>query len=54
MSSSEKPTAAFALSLIAGILILINGAVLGAVGSFLGSFIMPLEPEVPGFVPSIL
>ena len=41
MSSSEKPTAAFALSLIAGILILINGAILGAVGSFIG-------PHIPG------
>lgn len=39
MSSSEKPTAAFALSLIAGILIFINGAVLGAVGSFIAPFI---------------
>jgi len=39
LSSSEKPTAAFALSLIAGILILINGAILGAVGSFIAPFI---------------
>ena len=34
VSSAEKPTAAFAVSLIAGILILINGLVLGAVSSF--------------------
>jgi len=39
LSSSEKPTAAFALSLIAGILILINGVILGAVGSFIAPFI---------------
>lgn len=41
MSSEEKPTAAFVLSLIAGILILINGAVVGAVRSFIG-------PHIPG------
>jgi hypothetical protein len=41
LSSSEKPTAAFALSLIAGILILINGAAVGAVRSFIG-------PHIPG------
>ena len=31
---NKQPTAAFAVSLIAGILILINGAVLGVIGSF--------------------
>jgi hypothetical protein len=41
LSSEEKPTAAFVLSLIAGILILINGAVVGAVRSFIG-------PHIPG------
>jgi hypothetical protein len=39
MSSSEKPTAAFALSLAAGILILINGAVIGAIASFLSRIV---------------
>lgn len=39
MSSSDRPTAAFAVSLIAGILILINGAVLGAVSSFIGPLV---------------
>jgi hypothetical protein len=37
--SSEKPTAAFALSLISGILILINGAILGILASFLTNFV---------------
>ncbi len=36
---NKKPSAAFALSLIAGILILINGAILGAVSSFIAPFI---------------
>ncbi|MCW4031953.1 MAG: DUF6114 domain-containing protein [Candidatus Bathyarchaeota archaeon] len=39
MGSSKKPEAAFALSLIAGIIFLINGALLGAVGSFIAPFI---------------
>jgi len=39
MSKNEKPTAAFALSLFAGILILINGAILGVVSSFIAPFI---------------
>ncbi len=39
MSSEEKPSAAFILSLIAGILILINGVAIGAVRSFIGPYI---------------
>lgn len=39
----ERPTAAFALSLFAGILILINGAVLGVVGSFIAPFIPGIQ-----------
>jgi MFS family permease len=45
MSQNEKPTAAFALSLIAGIFILVNGVLMGFVGSFLAEF-------VPGFIPA--
>jgi hypothetical protein len=41
LSSEEKPSAAFVISLIAGILILINGAIIGAVRSF-------IEPHIPG------
>jgi hypothetical protein len=39
LSSEEKPTVAFVLSFIAGIMILINGAVIGAVRSFIESYI---------------
>jgi hypothetical protein len=35
MSQTEKPTAAFVLSLLAGIFILIDGVILGIVGSFI-------------------
>ena len=35
MSKNEKPTTSFVLSLIAGIFILINGALLGFIASFL-------------------
>ena len=45
LSSSEKPTTAFTLSLIAGLLFLINGVVLGAVASLV-PFIVPPE-ELP-------
>jgi len=44
MSQTEKPTAAFVLSFIAGILILINGATAGVIGSFIGGI-------VPSFIP---
>jgi uncharacterized membrane protein len=40
VSKNEKPTAGFVLSLIAGIFILINGALLGFVGSFLSGLDM--------------
>jgi len=42
MSLSEKPTAPFALSLIGGILMVLSGAVLGAIGPFLSSIIDPI------------
>jgi hypothetical protein len=45
MGQKEKPTAAFVLSLIAGIFILINGALLGFLGSFLSN--------IPGFISKI-
>lgn len=42
MSLSEKPTAPFVLSLIGGILMVLSGAVLGAIGPFLSSIIDPI------------
>jgi hypothetical protein len=48
VSSSDRPTAAFAVSLLAGVLILINGAVLGVVSSFIAPFI---GAQAPGPVP---
>ena len=38
MAVAEKPTAAFVLSLIAGILILLNGIVIAALGAILAVF----------------
>ena len=52
MSSSEKPTAAYALSLIAGVLILLNGAVIGFVPGLIAA--IPGASAVPGFVGGIL
>jgi len=42
--SSKKPTTAFTLSLIAGILILINGAILGPLSIFLAKTIQEYIP----------
>ena len=47
MGSTKKPEAAFALSLIAGLLILINGITLGAVASFLPLIQMGRPSDLP-------
>ncbi len=52
MSNIERPTAAYALSLIAGILIIINGAVVGFIPGLITS--IPGVSAVPGFVWGIL
>jgi len=57
MSQDEKPTAAFVLSLIAGVFILVNGALLGVAASFIAGFdmaglISQYTPEYAGEVPS--
>lgn len=45
---TEKPTAAFVLSLIAGILILIGGLGAAIIGAICGAMMGALEPYVPG------
>lgn len=45
---SEKPTAAFVLSLIGGILILIGGLLYAIVGAYCGAFISMFESIAPG------
>lgn len=44
---AEKPTAAFVLSLIGGILILIGGISSAIIGAICGAMISSLEPVVP-------
>ncbi|MEM1673658.1 MAG: hypothetical protein QXF23_07180 [Candidatus Bathyarchaeia archaeon] len=44
---AEKPTAAFVLSLIGGILILIGGIASAVIGAICGAMISSLEPFVP-------
>ena len=56
MSQTEKPTAAFVLSLIAGIFILIDGVILGIVGSFIAGLditglISQYAPQTLGMSP---
>ena len=50
MSQNEKPKAAFAISLIAGILILINGLLLGAAGAFIGGINLTGSADVAGLI----
>jgi len=45
---SEKPTAAFILSLLGGIFILLGGIFPAVIGAYCGAFTSMLEPIVPG------
>jgi MFS family permease len=45
---SEKPTAAFILSLLGGIFILLGGALSAVIGAYCGALIGALEPIAPG------
>ncbi len=53
MGQNEKPTAAFVLSLIAGIFILINGALLWVLASFIANMpgFLSMIPEVAAEIP---
>ncbi|MBS7639876.1 MAG: zinc ribbon domain-containing protein [Candidatus Bathyarchaeia archaeon] len=45
---SEKPTAAFVLSLLGGIFILLGGVLYAVIGAYCGALIGALEPIAPG------